>query len=236
MENNTEQSINQQPPIQQVSQTNASGSKLRPVLLMILLLVIVGVGAYLLGTSKTETPPIIAQVSVSISPIPNPTANWKTYTNAQYGFEFKYPNSYSFKQKEPVAGEISALPENLKKFATFFIYNPDKTVKITVSVYNNLQYLPLDDWIKQVSEFGTQPSFINETKYAGSNNINFLRGIYGCCESFDLTAFASYQNRIIEIDDPIAFDEYIKYIHGDIKILSTEDIFNQILSTFKFTN
>jgi hypothetical protein len=31
-----------------------------------------------------------------VAPTVNPTANWKTYTNTQYGFEVKYPSNLSF--------------------------------------------------------------------------------------------------------------------------------------------
>lgn len=29
-----------------------------------------------------------------VTPTPDPTANWKTYTNTKYGFEIKYPTNY----------------------------------------------------------------------------------------------------------------------------------------------
>lgn len=60
--------------------------------LLVILVVLVGVGAYLLGkgnpisNKQTQT--------VYFSSTPNPTANWKTYTNTKIGFELKYPQRY----------------------------------------------------------------------------------------------------------------------------------------------
>lgn len=72
------------------------------VLVLVIVAVAIG-GAYYFGTLKNNTglvsvvptlTPIVSTQSVinpTINPTLDPTANWKTYSNTKYGFEFKYP-------------------------------------------------------------------------------------------------------------------------------------------------
>ncbi|MBI4035555.1 hypothetical protein HY383_01275 [Candidatus Daviesbacteria bacterium] len=61
------------------------------VLIGILVLTAVAGGAYYLGKSQVTKPQ--PQNPVVVSPTPDETANWKTYTS-QYGYSFKYPESW----------------------------------------------------------------------------------------------------------------------------------------------
>lgn len=62
-----------------------------PVLAVLIILIILGGGAYLYigsgdkGRQKAEAPAPVVATST------NPTAGWQTYRNDKYGFEFKYP-------------------------------------------------------------------------------------------------------------------------------------------------
>lgn len=78
-------------------------SKWIMVAVVILVLIIVGgTTAYFLNKnsiSKTQTP--VTQTVVKPTPASNaapadPTANWKTYTNDEHGFTFKYPRDWEY--------------------------------------------------------------------------------------------------------------------------------------------
>jgi len=70
----------------------------------VLFLVLVGAISFFLGkflSQPKSSPHPISQVSPSPSPstptpTPDPTANWKTYKNEKYGFEFRYPQNLSY--------------------------------------------------------------------------------------------------------------------------------------------
>ena len=83
------------------------------IILVILVLVLVG-AAYYFGTKNktnitlnvaTSTPVVSIQPSAVpiVNPTTDPTANWKTYTNSQYGFSFGYPDS-KYIDENPIKG------------------------------------------------------------------------------------------------------------------------------------
>jgi hypothetical protein len=76
------------------------------ILVIIMLLILVGAGAYYFGTKKesillipTQTPSSIAtntptQVTPTTKPTTDPTANWKTYLNISANYSIKYPQGW----------------------------------------------------------------------------------------------------------------------------------------------
>lgn len=94
------ESVVNQPTAVPVSPTPKPKSKLPLVLVVIVLLVMVGVGGivlgkYLSGSKTSETvQPVVTVTTTTPTPTADPTANWKTYTNAKYNFSVKYPDSW----------------------------------------------------------------------------------------------------------------------------------------------
>lgn len=89
-----------QPETTPISETPVLLPKKNPlpkiVLLVILGLLVAGVLVYAgIAIGKKQNPPEVIPQVVEPSPTPDPTANWKTYRNDKYGFEFKYPEDYS---------------------------------------------------------------------------------------------------------------------------------------------
>ncbi len=92
--------------------SNGSGSKVIPFIIGAIILILVGVGSYVLGT-KNSQPPV--QKIVAPTPLPteapakagDPTANWKTYKDIDHGFEIKYP------EKTSIGGNPNGSPNDI---------------------------------------------------------------------------------------------------------------------------
>lgn len=88
------------PPLTQTT----SGSKLFYVLIVVVVLVLGGIGGYLLGTKVSLTPmPTIVPKAINNYPLAttsDETAGWKTYTNTKYSYSVKYPANFEVKEQE----------------------------------------------------------------------------------------------------------------------------------------
>lgn len=87
-------------PVQSNQSSNLAPSSLNnwiKFLVIFLVLAVLGLGRYVfLGKKENKTIMQNPRTSVSPtivqpSPVPDPTANWKTYTNTSLGFNLKYP-------------------------------------------------------------------------------------------------------------------------------------------------
>jgi hypothetical protein len=90
------------------------------IILVVVIIILAGAVGYFALIKKSEPmaqqspTPTSTQTKTPVSPTPAPkdkTANWKTYTNAQYGFEFKYPANYV----------VTKTPGENNKFVTFSV-------------------------------------------------------------------------------------------------------------------
>jgi hypothetical protein len=137
MEGNiSQQSENTQTPPRDLSNSDLK-SKLPPVSVMLLLLVLVGTAGFFLGKSFSQpktSPPPISQISQTPTtgipnptPTPDPTANWKTYVNTKYGLKFKYPEErYLIEEDSEWLLSKESKIEMPKTFEEFFGYPPPK--------------------------------------------------------------------------------------------------------------
>ena len=67
------------------------------ILLIVIVLIIMGAGGtYLALNSKTKPAPIVSKAIPTSTPTPitDPTASWRTYKNAEFGFSIKYPAAF----------------------------------------------------------------------------------------------------------------------------------------------
>lgn len=128
MENNSEQPVNPPPPIQQppANEIPHSGGKFKLILLIAILLLVIGAAVYLLGINQGKilsqyfqrsTPTIIP---LSPTPIPGPTANWRTYVSSLYN---PFWTEEQLQKTKP--GDGYATPENIKKIKISVTCPPD---------------------------------------------------------------------------------------------------------------
>ena len=73
---------------------NPSRKKLLLVVLVVIIVaVVLGGGYFLWQRSQNKTPQPSPTATPEVSATPDPTADWKTYTNLEKGYSIDYPNN-----------------------------------------------------------------------------------------------------------------------------------------------
>lgn len=139
--------------------------------------------------------------------IPDETANWKTYTNTQYGFEFKYPNDWILKDGK----ELGISP--------MFNY-----IQITKNLddndYERIEFTSSQQDLQTGSNTAGPQIDLGGMKWSSGN---FNNGVPGQNAPHDSLALFTKSGS--------TFYEITLY-PNDTAIVSSD--FSQILSTFKF--
>lgn len=184
------------------------------ILGFVFVLILAGIaGAYLLGKSNSSQNVYQTEIS-SPSPTPDPTTNWKTYTGN--GFTFKYPSNWLIK-----TGEMPIV----------FVYDP-KSQETTPNKYlqvTNIQYLD-GGLTPEDSALAYEASWKKRNPSLDLHRIN--------------TKLNGYDVSVIDAPTEMAIGKNIYIGNGDITVdintsmnsFDSDDIENQILSTFKFTD
>jgi len=188
------------------------------------------------------------------------TADWKTYRNEEYGYEIAYPNNHIVEEERtsPIPEEEYPyavyyefwLPIQL--LSTVKIYYPDivsyppeeaekaKGVSMEINVYDNANNLSLDGWINYLEN---PPDVGNPIERWHGDFIDYKRPIFvagiqgiegkheGCCLGCTRGIFIPKGNQIYNLDlqGGLGCEEGTFYC-----CLGEEEIFNQMLSTFRF--
>ena len=179
-------------------------------------------GAYYFGTQKSNIFPTSTQTSTPVAigtptqfvptdkPTTDPTANWKTYTNTQYGFSFKYPVGFEVKENAPGYFVITTTAENA--------FNGSLQEGISIDARLLEPYTSMVNARKSITDSLTitENKEISEWEiYQGIGKDGMLKGV-----EFRI-AISPYKTGAIRLETIT-----------NVKFL---DIFDQILSTFKFT-
>lgn len=138
----------------------------------------------------------------------DPTADWKTYENKEYGFSFKYPQNTTLTNAE---NDTYLISDELTNFTS-----GDNTSKI---------YLFLNSRSQGWAGGGDEPDYkiekidnIDAKRYSTTRQMN-------PSEKLDIVKFSK---------DGIYYNIELSW-YGNDKSTTTTKIFNQILSSFKFT-
>jgi hypothetical protein len=230
----TQQTTNTQPvpPVEPVVSETSKQNNMLVVILSVLLLITLSTTAYfayqtqslvkeLQGVRKEEEIATKTLESESISPVytepnqsPDPTANWKTYTNTQYGFSFKYPTDLGFLYDQLSGGNL--LLQNFNGTAPRKELDSDFQFALFVTKYDGTPLFKFSEqWEKELK---TGKPIIVEIA-----NKQAVRGFSGQKYNPVPTIWFTDKNNLytIQLSNPES---------------TNKDWFDQILSTFKFTN
>lgn len=214
------------PPIQPPLPPPQSRSFLsKPLIILLIVFVLFAIfyaGMYFkLNSMITNiiTPPKLTPTSVAQipTPTPDPTTNWKTYTNTKYSLSFKYPSTWFFKDAAGIApGTYLASIAFFKNGTTPHIStgrgdNGNEVLYLYISnpTFNN----------KTITE--TKEQFIQEIRTLNQSAIT----VDGHPAGYD----SNYKSYSIWYNDTIQI--YISPWNDGVE---AEKNINAILSTFKF--
>lgn len=198
-----------------------------PILILILIIV-AALGGYLVYQNQSSAKPFrplpTAAPDIKSSPTPDETANWKTYTNQKFLFSLSYP-------------------ENIFKFFERQIEN-ETDLFLRLSNLNDERESEIRMYVQVSQNNNTMEDYLNKELNKSSDKQAFtINGISG---------FSYYHNPVgssglPEVPTVFSYNFFIKNKNNLYQIsLTTEKgeeylkekkaLFNQILSTFKFTN
>lgn len=191
----------------------------KPILLMsVLIVLLLGTSAFLYYQNTNLQKQINAlQVSPLASSTPNPTTNWKTYTNSKAGYEIKYPAGW-FITNDAISNVQSPLPEKGTVVINFYSVDGSTT---------NLDKL-LDSILKDFKSMGGDPAFTSYESKTSTTVAEYPalkvsgKGYGGNYLSYLIANSNTKTNAHISI----TFQE------GDLE--NFQSTIDQILSTFKF--
>jgi hypothetical protein len=133
------------------------------------------------------------------------TKGWKTYTNAQYGFEFKYPENWQLWEMNKVSGLVRIYPNS----------KSEQAINKTISLTDEITFSVAD------SLYGgeTQQVNIGDTVWLSAITSDVPPYCDGCTE------------KVLSYISAINNNKYIGVSTG----ISNKEVLLKILSTFKFT-
>jgi hypothetical protein len=237
MENNSKQPTAQQP----IVQVTSSGNKINTVLLIIILLVVFGIGAYLLGTKQNI---LVAQnqhkaITPTISqptPTPESAVNWKVYENSKFGYSINYKSDWTYREfPDTQTGAGFRQLSSPSEIASECITVDEMTT--SSSSYD----LPFDEYVKKAATVEIQ----NYEKLNSIKKITAESGLIGYETTWN---YRSMKDGTEKISLPITYFENKKTIqdsYGPINYKAVqirldnqkcESVYNQMLTTLKLTD
>ncbi len=184
------------------------------------------------------------KVSVSSTPsasaTPDPTADWKTYTNSQYGFEFKYPKQFylgggNYVFYDPLIKKLNKNLEDPQRGPGFIASNGFLRISVIENTPDIAARTAEDDRIDSlpVGSISKQNDETEEViEINGAKGVKLVHRDYPDTERYVIEAiFHDKRHTQIILATNFEDGETLEQIYQD-PLLST---FHQILSTFKFT-
>lgn len=198
---------------------------LAPILIVLLIAAVIG--GYLLYSGKinlnqtTQPSP-----TTNVSPAPTgdaETANWKTYTNTKYKYSFKYPSHYNFLDAELMSQSTT----NDEFMVSFLKYSSNEAQKYKINNREEAFY----DYFGVVVQGG------NCSSLTTPGNVVTIDGVSGKKYTGSSSTFADPQfGDILVLVNKNNYCYHLAFLKDPRNPKSSEALFDQILSTFKFIN
>ncbi len=170
---------------------------------LVIAMVVVGT-AYFLGTRKNNTP----------APTQNAdqTANWKTYSNLEEKYSFKYPSTWVPDEKYSRPGYFHDIAWE-QSFDVYIVSNVDT----------------YEAWVN-----GRETSKIKEPQNIQVDNLPALKIVgqgvlQGGTDFYNIDTVVKYNGKVLNLGGSLLS-------HSTDKIEKFNSLYDQILSTFKFTD
>lgn len=179
------------------------------IIAIVVVILIIGGGAYLYLNQKLETPN--ENIQTTENPEPMVQEEWNTYINEEYGYSIQYPSDWTKGEEQ----QIISGPNNI--YSTISFNKDDR--KITITINGN-------EWLLKHETDNTKEVIIDGQKYTA---YIFPNG-YECYGIDDLESCSFYK---IPIEKDGLWYELgaTGYIDENL-----EDVQFDILSTFKFAD
>jgi hypothetical protein len=172
------------------------------------------------------------------SPTDDPTAGWKTYANAQYGFSFKYPADQTLHEEVAYSGAAPA-GFSVGLETDFGVHEPG--YKSPIPDYQRFE-LDIAD-ISPIASIGERACY---SAFEGTSCITEYRTINGelfVTTAFELTdgeAAGDKEKEAAIVQNGRLFHFYtgfrgVPQEYSVAELARTETVFDRILSTFRFT-
>lgn len=252
----TDNTNQQVPPVQNIEQSQSaplpnpsSHSKIFIIITTVILLTIIGVGIYVLGTRKNQ--PAIQNLQPTSSPTAShssptndinlestgsaETANWKTYTDVENQYSVRYPSTWSI---EKYSREY-AFVGNSQGIKIFSEYQKShkSNLYITIEVEKNTKNLSLDDFLNNYLLCGDAAAVDNKCPKGEYGTKIVIAGLLGRKLVNPPGPIASEQVIVLKSDKIFSFFVPTAQLNDDAySFQDKEAYFDQILSTFKFTD
>jgi len=165
------------------------------------------------------------------------TSGWKTYRNEEHGFEFRYPlNCLADNIKDPSLTSYAS--SDFKGVERVYVLEVDNC-NIRIEIYTNPSNLSLDEWLDHYTS-NISPVGVNLAPKISIllSKTKGYRGLFGCCMNYPKGIILIKGNKVYTItgQKSVHENQEEKDLWLSENWNSEDDIYNQILSTFRFVD
>ncbi len=160
------------------------------------------------------------QTATVPTPTIDPTANWKTYANMQYEYSFRYPPNFYQIPIDKNTLQFTPIPWPSGEIGQNELNKVGYGIGVLVSSTNQ----SLEEIASKYDQFKTRPGY--------SSTPITIDGVSGL--KLTSVAIDFPTDAVVVLKNNREYFIYVKYYSLE-KTIEAKNIFNQILSTFKFT-